>query len=80
MPTTTSPEETRPEQSLTPQSQTGTPGAVGTSGSTASMARPADTNANRNLPDTASSLPLMIFAALGMFVAAGAVRALRYGL
>jgi hypothetical protein len=42
-------------------------------------AAPADANA-RTLPDTASSLPLMIFTALGLFVAAGAVRAVRYGL
>ena len=43
-------------------------------------AAPADASAARPLPDTASSLPLMIFTALGMFVAAGAVRAIRCGL
>jgi hypothetical protein len=67
-----SPEETRPEPSPTPQPQSATPGAVGTSGTIATT--------DRSLPDTGSSLPLMIFAAMAVFAAAGAVRALRYGL
>src|SRR5438046_2057727 len=63
------------------QPQSGTSGAVGTSGSMPATSRSsASGTSGRSLPATGSSLPLMIFTAIGLFAAAGALRAYRLSL